>query len=128
MNNWLHKFMEKPDISDNTDKWDENLKNMPGGGPDKPDRFNSNANMSVLSGGAEYVFYVELTSYKVMLTYCTSSRFRQFRIVLLERNIFHKTFFQIRRVTEVILDQFNGSPSHETCCQKITGEIKGTIR
>jgi hypothetical protein len=50
MNNWLHKFMEKPDISDNTDKWDENLENMPGGGPDKPDRLDPSLNLSGLSG------------------------------------------------------------------------------
>jgi hypothetical protein len=42
MNNWLHKFMEKPDISDKPDKWDENLENMPGGGPDKPDKWDEN--------------------------------------------------------------------------------------
>lgn len=50
MNKWLHKFMEKPDISDNTDKWDENLKNMPGGGPDKPDRLDLSLNLSGLAG------------------------------------------------------------------------------
>ena len=50
MNKWLHKFMEKPDISDNTDKWDGNLENMPGGGPDKPDRSDPNLNLSGLSG------------------------------------------------------------------------------
>lgn len=42
--------MEKPDISDNTDKWDENLENMPGGGPDKPDRLDPSLNLSGLSG------------------------------------------------------------------------------
>jgi len=52
MNNWLHKFMEKPDISDNTDKWDENLENMPGGGPDKPDRLDPSLNLSGLSGSS----------------------------------------------------------------------------
>ena len=50
MNKWLHKFMEKPDISDNADKWDENLENMPGGGPDKPDRLDLSLNLSGLSG------------------------------------------------------------------------------
>ncbi|MBP9691907.1 MAG: hypothetical protein KBD90_01075 [Alphaproteobacteria bacterium] len=56
MNNWLHKFMEKPDISDKpdkpdiSDKWDENLENMPGGGPDKPDRLDPSLNLSGLSG------------------------------------------------------------------------------
>lgn len=45
--------MEKPDISDTTDisdKWDGNLENIPGEGPDKTDRFNLSANMSGLSG------------------------------------------------------------------------------
>ena len=56
MSKWLHKFMEKPDISDNTDisdkpdKWDRNLENMPGGGPDKPDRLDPSLNLSGLSG------------------------------------------------------------------------------
>jgi hypothetical protein len=53
MNKWLHKFMEKPDISDkpdNTDKWDGNLENIPGEGPDKPDRLDPNLNLSGLSG------------------------------------------------------------------------------
>ena len=49
MNNWLHKFMEKPDISDNTDRLSENMENMPRAGPDKPDRFEPPFNMSVLS-------------------------------------------------------------------------------
>ena len=56
MNKWLHKFMEKPDISDNTDKWDGNLENMPGGGPDKPDRLDPNLNLSGLSGST-YGFF-----------------------------------------------------------------------
>lgn len=50
MNKWLHKFMEKPDISDKTDKWDGNLENMPGGGPDKTDRLDPSLNLSDLSG------------------------------------------------------------------------------
>jgi hypothetical protein len=56
MNKWIHKFMEKPDISDKpdkpdiSDKWDENLENMPGGGPDKPDRLDPSLNLSGLSG------------------------------------------------------------------------------
>ncbi len=59
MNKWLHKFMEKPDISDkpdkpdisdNTDKRYGNLENMPGGGPDKPDRLDPSLNVSGLSG------------------------------------------------------------------------------
>lgn len=59
MNSWLHKFMEKPDISDkpdkpdNTDKWDENLENMPGGRPDKPDRLDPSLNLSGLSGPSQ---------------------------------------------------------------------------
>lgn len=47
MDKWLHKFMEKPDISD---KWDGNLENMPGEGPDKPDRLDPSLNLSGLSG------------------------------------------------------------------------------
>src|SRR5207253_1582333 len=65
MNNWLHKFMKKPDISDNTDisdkpdisdKWGENLGNMPGGGPDKPDRLDPSLNLSGLSGFNQALF------------------------------------------------------------------------
>jgi len=52
MNKWLHKFMEKPDKPDNTDKRDGNLENMPGGGPDKPDRLGPNFILSGLSGSA----------------------------------------------------------------------------
>jgi hypothetical protein len=45
--------MKKPDISDNTDRFeflDKKMENMPGGGPDKTDRFDSALNMSDLSG------------------------------------------------------------------------------
>lgn len=48
--------MEKPDISDKpdntdiSDKWDGNLENMSGGGPDKPDRLDPSLNLSGLSG------------------------------------------------------------------------------
>ena len=56
MNKWLLKFMEQPDISDNTDisdrfeLLDKKMEYMPGGGPDKTDKFDPNLNMSVLSG------------------------------------------------------------------------------
>ena len=66
MNKWLNQFLEKPDISDNTDRFDsnvnmsglsgrpqrvldKNLGNMPETRTDSTDRFNSDANMSVLS-------------------------------------------------------------------------------
>ncbi len=44
---------DKPDISDKPDKWDENLENMPGGEPDKPDRLGPNLNLSGLSGPSQ---------------------------------------------------------------------------
>lgn len=50
MNRWLHKFMEKPDISDKFDLLDKKMENMHGVGPDKTDRFDLSANMSDLSG------------------------------------------------------------------------------
>lgn len=46
MNRWLHKFMEKPDISDKFDLLDKKMENMHGVGPDKTDRFDLSANMS----------------------------------------------------------------------------------
>src|SRR3990167_5226615 len=53
MNRWLHKFMEKPDISDKFDLLDKKMENMHGIGPDKTDRLGPNLNMSVLSGRAQ---------------------------------------------------------------------------
>lgn len=52
MNKWLHKFMEKPDISDRFELLDKKMENMHGVGPDKPDRLDPNLNMSGLSGRA----------------------------------------------------------------------------
>lgn len=62
MNKWLHKFMKKPDISDKpentdiSDIWAGNLGNMPGGGPDKPDRLDPSLNLSGLSGSPGALF------------------------------------------------------------------------
>ena len=67
MNKWLNTFLEKPDISDNTDRFDhslnmsdlsgshqglseENLKNIAEIRPEISDRFDSSVNMPDLSG------------------------------------------------------------------------------
>ena len=73
MNKWLNQFLEKPDISDNTDRFGsninmsdlsgrpqgllkENLGNTSEIGPDISDRFDPSVNMSGLSGRSPSTF------------------------------------------------------------------------